>query len=130
MGLIRSYIKSESEADLSFPKFRILARVNKGICKGSDLAEGLCVSSAAISKLVDALVNDKYISREACSTDRRITYLKITTKGKRKFEKVRSAASLRFQENLETLNESETTQLMDALSIVENFALKLQENHS
>lgn len=130
MGLIRSYIKSESEAELSFPKFRILARVNKGVCKGSDLAEGLCVSSAAISKLVDALVNDKYISREASRTDRRITYLKITTKGKRKFEKVRSAASLRFQENLESLDESETTQLMDALSIVENFALKLQENHS
>ncbi|MGI4992005.1 MarR family winged helix-turn-helix transcriptional regulator [Halobacteriovorax sp. GFR7] len=130
MGIIRSYIKRESESEISFPKYRILARVNDGVCTCSDLADVIHVSCAAISKLVDTLVNDKYISREACKTDRRITFLKITAKGKKKFEKVRSGASHRFSGSLENLSASEVSQLTSALEVIENFVLKLQEGQS
>ncbi|MFG1593577.1 MarR family winged helix-turn-helix transcriptional regulator [Halobacteriovorax sp. CON-3] len=130
MSIIRSYIKSASESELSFPKYRILARVDNGTCSVSDLAEIMCVSCAAISKLVDTLVNDKYISRETCKTDRRITNLKITSKGKKKFEKVRSAASCRFLENLDEIDSSEVERVSDALLVIESFVKNIQETNS
>ncbi len=130
MGIIRSYIKQESEAELSFSKYRILSRVSKGICSVSDLAELTCVSSPAASKLVDTLVNDKYLTREVCDRDRRITHLKITQKGKKKFEKVQAGASLHFLEKLEHLSSSEVKKLMSALSTLDNFVQNLQESNS
>lgn len=127
MGLIKSYIRSESEVEISFPKYRILGEVMRGAHTVSDLAEVMCVSRPAISKLVDSLVEEGGLSRKPCKKDRRVTYLNATKKGKRLFQKVRGAASKRFVEKLENIDETELENLEKALAVIESFVKKAQE---
>jgi DNA-binding MarR family transcriptional regulator len=130
MSLIRSHIRNASESELSFPKFRILSNINRGLRTVSELAELQCVSQPAISKLVDSLVEDKYITRHESTSDRRVVELKLTVQGNRKFQTVRNSASKNFQNNIDLLNFSEQRQLEEALKFLESFFENIQERKS
>jgi len=130
MSLIRSHIRNASESDLSFPKFRILSNINRGLCTVSELAENHCISQPAVSKLVDSLVDEKYITRHENTSDRRFIELRLTPEGSKKFQDVRTKASKEFQHNIDLLNSKELKQLEDALSFLESFFYNIQERKS
>ncbi|EQC51302.1 MarR family winged helix-turn-helix transcriptional regulator [Bacteriovorax sp. DB6_IX] len=127
MGLMKSYIRKVCEAEFSFSKFRIIALTQSGKSTVSEIAEMMHISRPAVSKLVESLVTDKYLLRHTDEEDRRVIHLTATTKGKKKFQKVRHLASQMFIENLEGLNPLEIKELSQALSILENFVLQAQE---
>lgn len=127
MGLIRSHIRKASESELSFSKFRILAGINRGLKTVGDLAEFQCISQPAISKLVDSLTCENYLTRHTNSMDRRVCELQLTKEGRRKFQKVKNDASKDFQPCLDILNERELLELSHALNTLELFFEKIQE---
>jgi DNA-binding MarR family transcriptional regulator len=124
LGLMKPYISKVCSVEISFPKYRIIGLIISGSSTVSEIAEFMHVSKPAISKLVDSLTSEKYISRHICPKDRRIIYLRATNKGIKKFEKVRQLASEMFLENLEGLNKKEVNDILNALNVLEDFALK------
>jgi DNA-binding MarR family transcriptional regulator len=66
-------------------EFEVLMRLARSECgslRMSDLAAQTSLTSSGITRLVDRLVADDSVRREACTNDRRTTYAVITDKGR------------------------------------------------
>jgi DNA-binding MarR family transcriptional regulator len=59
-----------------------LARSPEGLLKMSDLAAQTTLTSSGITRVVDRLVERGLVSRQSCSTDRRMTYAVISETGR------------------------------------------------
>ena len=69
--------------DLSLPQFRVLALVDEGGERASQLAERLAVAKPTITAVVDGLVERGYVKRSADCDDRRATKITLTAPGRR-----------------------------------------------
>jgi len=69
--------------DLSLPQFRVLALVDEGGERASQLAERLAVAKPTITAVVDGLVERGYVKRSADCDDRRATKITLTAAGRR-----------------------------------------------
>ena len=131
MSMVRCHIKRASEPSfLSFSKFRVLANIERGINTAGELADLHGVSQPAISKLVDSLVNEGFLTRHSNGSDRRVVELQITASGKRAIKKIKTQASKTFEPYMHLLNKSEQNELIDALRCLESFFVKVQEERS
>lgn len=128
MSNVRCYIKSASEPELGFVQFRILANIERGIDTARHIADLHGVSQAAISKTVEALVNDGLLVRKQNKNDRRCVKLILTTKGKKAVKEIKSDASMAFESTLNLLSKKEKVELISALECLESFFMKIQEN--
>jgi len=68
---------------LSLPQFRLLALVDEGGERASQLAERLAVAKPTITAVVDGLVERGYLKRTADCDDRRATKITLTAAGRR-----------------------------------------------
>ncbi|MBV8295859.1 MAG: MarR family transcriptional regulator, partial [Acidimicrobiia bacterium] len=64
--------------DLSLSQFRILALVEDGGERASELADRLALAKPTITAAVDGLVDRGYLTRSADCSDRRATKITIT----------------------------------------------------
>lgn len=128
MSMVRCHIKRVSDSSFSFSKYRILANVKRGITTVSEIAELHGVSQPAISKLVNSLVEEGYLSRHESLLDRRVTMLKLTKEGTKQFQKIKNEASKNFESKFDVLNKSELAELNRALQCLDNFFDKVQES--
>jgi long-chain acyl-CoA synthetase len=69
--------------DLSLSQFRVLAFVDEGGERASQLAERLAVAKPTITAAVDGLVERGYLKRTADCDDRRATKITLTSAGRR-----------------------------------------------
>jgi long-chain acyl-CoA synthetase len=69
--------------DLSLPQFRVLAFVDEGGERASQLAERLAVAKPTVTAVVDGLVERGYLKRTADCDDRRATKITLTAAGRR-----------------------------------------------
>ena len=75
------------EASMSLTQYRILQHLRHGHTIQSDLAFRLAVTKQSVTRLVDALVEKRYITRRVDQVDRRRVLHAITTKGKRAMDR-------------------------------------------
>jgi DNA-binding MarR family transcriptional regulator len=75
------------EAAMSLMQYRILQYLRHGHTIQSDLAFRLTVSKQSVTRLVDALVEKRYLTRRVDPVDRRRVVHAITPKGKRAMER-------------------------------------------
>lgn len=76
-----------------------------------EIAEGLHISRAAVSKLLDRLAHKKMLRRVEDYRDRRRTRVELTAEGKRLVEEVLEREKRRFAEVFARLSEQELAQL-------------------
>jgi len=69
--------------DLSLPQFRVLAVVEEGGGRASQLADRLAVAKPTITAAVDGLVERGYLKRSADSDDGRATKITLTAAGRK-----------------------------------------------
>lgn len=69
-----------------------------------DVALDLCITSPSATKIIEKMVEEKYIHRISDEKDRRIIRLKLTEKGKKTLEKGLSEASKAMNITLEKLS--------------------------
>src|SRR5438105_1642647 len=69
--------------DLSLPQFRVLALIDEGGERASQLADRLAVAKPTITAVVDGLVERGYLKRTADCEDRRATKITLTAAGKK-----------------------------------------------
>ena len=68
---------------LSLPQFRVLALVDEGGERASQLADLLAVAKPTITAVVDGLVDRGYLKRTADCDDRRATKITLTAAGRK-----------------------------------------------
>jgi long-chain acyl-CoA synthetase len=85
---------------LSLPQFRVLALVEDGGERASQLADGLAVAKPTITAAVDGLVERGYLKRTADCDDRRATKITLTAAGKKALYDAEHAMHSRLHEVL------------------------------
>lgn len=81
--ITQEWKKRGGEYNLSFPQFKMLHMLDTmGKQKVSQLAEALCLTSAAITGITDRMITDGYVRRERSEHDRRVVHISITEQGR------------------------------------------------
>jgi len=126
MRLLRAKYREKRVGDLSMAQFRTLAFVdaNQGASL-SEVAEHIGLGLPSMSKLVDALVKRKLLTRELHGTDRRRICLALTSKGKRELDEAYQHTQSFFAEKFAELSNDERTQIGEAMNVMRKlFALE------
>jgi DNA-binding MarR family transcriptional regulator len=113
---------------LSINQFRVLFFVGVGHGSSSYLARQLGVTPAAMSKMVDVLVQAKLLSRDPSETDRRQVVLKLTRSGQSIVKRIRAEVEKRMQTHLNDLSQREQKQVSDALALLQKVFSLTREN--
>ncbi len=125
MRLLRAKFREKRVGDLSMAQFRALAFVdaNQGASL-SDVAGHIGLGMPSMSKLVDALVNRKLLTRDMHGTDRRRICLALTAKGKRELDEAYQHTQSFFADKFSELTDGERTQIAGAMNVMKKlFAL-------
>jgi DNA-binding MarR family transcriptional regulator len=83
VGLCRLVEYALAEADISLTQYRILQHLHLGRTIQSDLAFQLAVSKQSVTRIVDTLVDRRYLTRRVDPLDRRRVIHAITAQGER-----------------------------------------------
>ena len=73
------------EAGLSFPLWEVLATLSLAAeerLRMVDLTRAMCVSKSNVTQLIDKLEEQKLVSRETSTADRRLVYAALTDRGR------------------------------------------------
>jgi len=116
----RKVMNSGLPQGLNVNQYRVLYYVHSGQSSQSHLAKYLGVTPAALSKMVDILVEKKLLSRKTADSDRRHTQLTITVSGKKIVTNLRLQVEKRMQKHLDVLTESQQKEVEKALILLQS----------
>ncbi len=94
-----------------------------------ELAEIMGVDKSGISRLVEDLVQKRYVERRPSATDRRFVTLNLLLKGQERFEKIEHDMYGRFKKILEHIPENKREQVVESLKLY-NEACRITEGNS
>jgi DNA-binding MarR family transcriptional regulator len=116
MREIRRLMRQRGAEELSVPHFRALGYVQRHPgCSLSAVAEHLGLSVAAASRLVDALVVDRFLERRPSTTDRRYIELHLSARGAQIRAEAHEHTIRGIADRLEGLTDSERERVLLAL---------------
>jgi DNA-binding MarR family transcriptional regulator len=78
---MRNFIRYSKENSLSMSQIGALFQINHGKSNVSDLGDGLGITNAAASQMLERLVQQELILRSEDPQDRRVKHLVLTDKG-------------------------------------------------
>jgi DNA-binding MarR family transcriptional regulator len=105
--------------ELTIPQLRVLTIVaGNADCTMGELARSLGISLSAATGLVDRLVQQGLIEREANPNDRRVVCLRLTEGGRRAREACRQERRRRVEAALRSLSAKEQTEIAAALALL------------
>jgi DNA-binding MarR family transcriptional regulator len=101
-----------SAAGLSLARFRVLqALASGGRLRMNELSAALGVVPRTVTTIIDALENDRMVTRLADPADRRATLLEITQEGRSQLRRLRALHDAAAAELFEVLTPTEKQQL-------------------
>jgi DNA-binding MarR family transcriptional regulator len=119
MRTIRAELRRHRTADLSIPQFRTLAFIDRNVDASlSDVAEHIGLTLPSMSKIVEGLVNRKFVTRQTHPTDRRRMILALTARGQTALQTSRAATRACLAEDLATLSDRQREIVMHAMEIL------------
>ena len=92
-----------------------------------ELSEMLKMDKSGISRSVEDLVQKGFVSREPSKTDRRSVVLKLTSDGKKRFNKIEKDMDDKFRAVFEKIDEDKRDQVLEALKIYNEACIKAEE---
>jgi MarR family transcriptional regulator for hemolysin len=120
MRTIRGEMHNQWSTDLSVHQFRALMFINRRPgCSLLDAARHLGLTPPTVSKMMDGLVADGLVTRDASSSDRRKVLLTLTSQGGALLEKVREGTQARLMEILAPLTSKEQETIAQALTLLQ-----------
>jgi DNA-binding MarR family transcriptional regulator len=122
-----AYVKSSG---LSMPQFRLLMQLHyQGTACGiSQISDDMAITSPAASQLVDKLVQSGLLERSEDPHDRRAKVVTISEKGRAFVKDGIEQRYLWINELAETLTEQEGKSIAQALTVLADKAILLQEH--
>ena len=119
MVLYRDAMRNCKSENLSVPQFRILAHLTRqGNSTNKELSDLQGVTVAAMSRMVENLVESGFVSRSPHQSDRRQVWLALTDLGRQEFLSTQQRAVNQFSEQLLGLAPGELRHLGLALELV------------
>jgi DNA-binding MarR family transcriptional regulator len=120
MRTIRSEMRSRRNSTLSVAQFRTMNYINRNSGAAlQDVAGHLGLTPPTVSKMIDGLVVDHFVERQASSQDRRKVLLGLTSKGKRMLEQARNGAQSRLSEMFSGLSQPECEIIMQGMKCLQ-----------
>lgn len=119
MNWIRNEMRASMREELSVPQYRILANIYHGKNVACDIAKHQGVSQAAMSKMIDSLVDRGLVERVPNVNDRRHFHLNLTFDGDAFFKKTRKKTQSHLKEQISKLTDSEKEDLENGLKSLE-----------
>jgi MarR family transcriptional regulator for hemolysin len=116
MQSIRIEMRRQRGLDLSVPEFRALAFIsmNPGTSL-SHVAEHIGVALPSMSKIMDDLVDNKFVTRQTAPDDRRRIHLDLTPEGHAMLERARVGAKAALAEMLRPLSPEDRQNVTNAM---------------
>jgi len=115
---MRSLVLCMKENELSMSQVGALFQINRGRSNVSDLGEGLGISTAAASQMLERLVQQELILRSEDPQDRRVKQLALTDKGCRIIEEIIQARQGSLEDLVSILSASEKEQIAAAVKVM------------
>ena len=97
----------------------------EGALPVAKIGERLVLAKAHMTQLIDKLVENEIVLREADPDDRRVTRISITSKGKETLDKIHERVSRAFKKALSSLSENDLEELTTSLSKIRNVLPKM-----
>jgi DNA-binding MarR family transcriptional regulator len=95
----------------------LLARAPDRRMRRVDLANTLLLTASGVTRLLDGLERDGFVGREACESDRRVTYAVLTKAGRDKLREADKSHTRQIRELMSAhYDEDELAQLADLLA--------------
>ena len=115
---MRSMILFLKENDLSMSQIGALFQINHGRSNVSDLGDGLGITNAAASQMLERLVQQELILRSEDPQDRRVKHLVLTDKGCRTMQESIQARQGWLVDLVAILSADEKEQIAAALKVL------------
>ncbi len=115
MRSVRADIALRVGRAITVAQLRVLSHLRKGNWCLSDLATHHKVSMATMSKMVSGLADRGFVKRSYENQDRRIIALRLTTKGKRFFDKAHAYSRTRLALRAASLSVGERECIVSSL---------------
>jgi len=126
---MRGWAHHARAVGLSMPQFSLMMQLYKrGGCGLSQVSENFEVTNAAASQLVDKLVQSGLIERTEDPHDRRAKHIQLSAKGRSLIEKGFRQRYHWLDQLAENLSESERQSTAEALQVLTEAALKLDQS--
>ncbi len=92
-----------------------------------ELAEIVRIDKSGVSRLVEDLVKNEYVTRQPSATDRRFVTLNLLPKGQERFEKIENDMYYKFKEILEQIPEDKRIQVIESLKIYNDACMMVED---
>lgn len=125
LKIIRELGAMSVEDDLTFQHMRMLMAITHGKSQ-TEMAEAFLVSPAAISKMIDGLVQRELVTRKP-DEDRRRQVLTLTPSGKKIYNKFIKAVDGKMDKKILLLPADEQKQLEQGLIVLEKVVTMMRE---
>lgn len=123
---MRNFIRFSRENGISMPQVGALFHIHRGAGGVTDLGDGLGVTSAAASQMLERLVQLGYILRSEAPHDRRVKQIVLTEKGHHILQESFHAHQSWLDDLAQTLSPGEKEQIAAALKILIEKANRLE----
>jgi DNA-binding MarR family transcriptional regulator len=93
----------------------MLARAKEKLLRRVDLAEGLGLTASGVTRLLDGLEADGFVTKATCESDARATYAVLTDEGRAKFDEASRSHIVAVRDLFEELYTPEELETLAAL---------------
>jgi len=108
-------------ADLTGPQLTVVKILEQiGDLSLSELSERIRAQNSTVTGIIDRMERENLVTRERSKEDRRVVYIRLTTKGRRLAEEIPVEPMEIFRGALESLSASEVRELVKILGKVAN----------
>ncbi len=115
---MRNFIHSSKDNGLSMSQIGAMFQIKRGRSNVSDLGDGLGVTNAAASQMLERLVQDGLILRSEDPQDRRVKQLVLTDKGNQILQETVQARQGWLEDLVACLSTDEKGQITTALRVM------------
>lgn len=119
MQSIREEMRQGRGDKLTVAQFRVLAAVNRGLCHNKEIGDLLGVSEAAISRMIDVLVQEALIKKVMSKKDKRQTVLSLTSEGQKLYSFIKSDARTKLKVKLDSISSEDLAKVVLGLEILQ-----------
>jgi len=97
---------------------------NKQLSTISEISKKIGVTLAAVTHHINSLEENGYVERSVSADDRRVSYIKLTEKGKMIVDKLRETHRKKISEMIEYLGDNDSQKLISLITKIANYKNK------
>ncbi len=119
MRTIRTRMRQYRGSELSVPEFRAMGFINRHTGTSlTELADHIGLTLSSISKLIDRLVENRWVSREPDPEDRRRMTLALTARGRTLLDAAQAATQTSLAEQVAALSPAEAEMVIQTMQVL------------